>query len=184
MNQSPSVDPSHFLRSFLVVAFHYVVLYAGLLMGMLLIARLRFPKVFQLWALEEIDLDEFRDTWENNPAILFPDELCVWMLVLSIVLSAFIGLQVAFWAPFARAGHGIFLAIICICTYLQISITQPEIPKWMMVGMLILSPTMIVIASSYGDRWFGRSNTSAEADAVEDTSSDQEPGDDADELAH
>ena len=154
MNESQHVDPAHFLRSFFVIAGHYVILFFGLLMGILLITRIRFPSGFHLCTLPEADQDEFYEAWEKTPELLFPAEFCVWMVVLAVLLSIFIGLQVAFWAPFAKSGHGIFLAIICICTYLQISMTQPQIPKSMMVGMLLLSPLMIVVFSRLGERWF------------------------------
>lgn len=150
------VDPAHFLRSFLVVAFHYVALFFGLLMGMMLIAWLGFPEVFQLWALQGKELEDFQHAWDSKPELLFPTGLCIWMVVLSTVLSILIGATTAYWAPFSRGGHGIFLAIISICTYLQISMTQPQIPKWMMLAMLILSPTMIVLTSNFVDRWMAR----------------------------
>ena len=157
MNETPShVDPAHFLRSFLVVAFYYVMLFFGLLMGMMFIARLRFPDVFRLWTLSEEDRDEFRQAWESQPELLFPTELCVWLVVLAVILSSLIGFLVAWGAPFSKAGHGIFLAIISICTFLQISMTQPQIPKWMLMAMLVLSPSLIVIASNFGERWLSR----------------------------
>jgi hypothetical protein len=157
MNQPRSpVDPAHFLRSFLVIAFHYVMLFFGLLMGMMLIARVRFPDVFRLWTLREEDRDEFWQAWESQPELLFPTELCLWLILLAVLLSVMIGFLVARWAPFSGAGHGIFLAIISICTFLQISMTQPQIPKWMVMSMLILSPTMIVVTSQYTDRWLVR----------------------------
>lgn len=152
MSEIQPVDPAHFLRSFLVVAGFYVLLFLGLLIGMFLIARWGFPDVIQLWLLDEI---AFEQAWEQTPELFFPTGLCTWMIVLAAGLSIFIGMQVAFWAPFSKSGHGIFLAIICICTYLQISMTQPEIPKWMMMGMLVISPTMIVVASRLCEKWFG-----------------------------
>ncbi len=157
MRKSSYVDPAHFLRSFFVITFHYVILYLGMLMGMLLIARLRFPEIFELWTPgTEAEKDRFADTWENNPEVFFPVEMCLWLIGLAVILSLFIGFQVAFWAPFSKAGHGIFLAIICIVTWLQISITTYQIPKWLMMALLIVSPLCIVIASNLGDRWFSK----------------------------
>ncbi|MGI9516578.1 MAG: hypothetical protein ACR2NP_06025 [Pirellulaceae bacterium] len=155
MNESRYVDPAHFLRSFFVITFHYVMLYLGVLMGMLFIAWLRFPRVFELWTPKnEQEKDRFTEAWENSPELFFPLEMCLWLVALAVVLSLFIGLQVAFWAPFSKAGHGIFLAIVCIVTWLQISITNDQMPKWLMMALLILSPVCIVIASNVGDRWF------------------------------
>lgn len=109
MNETPShVDPAHFLRSFLVVAFYYVMLFFGLLMGMMLIARLRFPDVFRLWTLSEEDRDEFRQAWESQPELLFPTELCVWLVVLAVILSSLIGFLVAWGAPFPKRGMAYF----------------------------------------------------------------------------
>lgn len=34
--------------------------------------------------------------------------------------------------------------------------TQPQIPKWMLMAMLVLSPSLIVIASNFGERWLSR----------------------------
>lgn len=147
------VDPAHFLRSFIVVASLYVSLFFGLLSGMIFIAYLKFPDIFRLWSLKEEDRDEFWEAWESQPELLFPTELCLWLLLLAVGLSAAIGFLVAYLAPFSRLGHGIFLAVISICTYLQISMTQPQIPKWMMLAMLVLSPTVIVVVANYVDRW-------------------------------
>ena len=158
------VDPAHFLRSFLVIASSYVTLFFGLLTGMILIAYYRFPAIFRLWSLEEKDRDEFWEAWENQPELLFPNEMCFWLIGLSVVLSMLIGLMVAYCAPFSKLGHGIFLAVISICSFLQISMTQPQIPKWMMLAMLVLSPTTIVITANYVDKWFNRNVVADEPD--------------------
>ena len=156
MNETRHVDPADFLKSFFVVAFHYVILFFGILMGMMIIARLRFPEIFRLWTLEEDKRDEFHDAWENAPELLFPVEMCLWLILIATLMSLFIGLQVAFWAPFSKAGHGIFLAVVCVVTWLQISMTQDQIPKWMLMAMLLLSPASIVLASKIGEGWFTR----------------------------
>lgn len=154
--KSQYVDPAHFLRSFFVIAVHYVVLFSGLLLGWLFISMVRFPEVFRLLTLSEKDRDELTEVWEKTPEVLFPTELCLWLIGAGILLSLFIGLQTAFWAPFSKAGHGIFLAIVCLVSFLQISITQEGVPKWMMVALLFVCPACIVIASQMGERWFSK----------------------------
>jgi hypothetical protein len=158
MNQNSPVDPGYFLRSFLVVAGFYVALFVLLLLGMLLIARIGYPEVYRLWSLPADSRQPFFDAWERNPEILFPAGLCWSLLGLGIVISFLIGMQVAWWAPFSGAGHGVFLAIICIVTFLQISMTEQQVPKWLMVALLITSPTGIVFGSRWGEQLFGRSS--------------------------
>ncbi len=150
MNETRYVDPAHFLKSFFVVIFLYVFLFTTLLLSMWGISRIRFPRIFELWG----DQDEFAKVWENQPELLFPTELCLWLIAACALISIFVGLQVAFWAPFSKAGHGVFLSILSIVTFLQMAITEPKFPKWMMMAMLVSSAILIVVASRFGERWF------------------------------
>ena len=156
MNSSQHVDPAHFLKSFFVVALHYLILLFSAIMSIPLVAKLGYPDVFRLWSLPENQRHEFWDIWENSPETLFPFGLCVGILIAVTLFSLFIGLQVAFWAPFSKGGHGIFLAILMIVTYLQVSITTPQVPKALAMGLLVFSSGAVVLASQLGERWFSR----------------------------
>lgn len=154
MNQRTFVDPRYFLFSFIAVVVHYVMLFAGLLFGMILIARIAYPNVFELWNLPPDKRQPFHDAWANTPEILFPVGLCWGLIGLGFVVAIATGISTAWWAPFSKSGHGVFLAVICIVTFLQISITQPELPKWLMMGLLAACPAGIVIGSRFGENWF------------------------------
>lgn len=169
MNQPSRIDPGYFLRSFLVLIGHYVAIFFGLLLGMLLIARIGYPEIFELWNLPRDARQPFHDAWENNPEQLFPPGLC-WSLVgVGLLLGLLSGLSVAFWAPFAGSGHGIFLAIVCIVTFLQISMTQPQVPKGLMMGLLLVAPSGVVLGSRYGERWFARFRSEPEPESDSDS---------------
>jgi hypothetical protein len=163
MPRSP-VDPGVFLRSFLVVAGVYCALFFSLLMAMLGLARLAFPEVYRLWNLPPESREQFRDAWENRGEVFFPAGLCLGLIGAALVLSLVAGLLVARLAPFSRAGHGVFLAILCIVTWLQITLTQPQIPGWLGFGMLLVSPAAIVVAARWGERLWGVIDVSAEDD--------------------
>lgn len=152
MDQPSRIDPGYFLRSFLVLIVHYVVLFIALLLGMLLIAWIGYPDIYELWNLPRDARQPFHDVWENNPQQLFPAGMC-WSLVgAGLLLGLLTGLSVAFWAPFSGAGHGVFLAIVCIVTFLQVSITQSQVPKALMMGLLVAAPCGIVLGSRWGER--------------------------------
>ncbi len=156
MDQPSQIDPGYFLRSFFVQIIHYVMVFLGLLLAMLLIARIGYPEIFELWNLPRESRQPFHDAWENNPEQLFPPGMCWSLTGAGLILGFLAGLSVAFWAPFSGAGHGIFLAIICIVTFLQISLTQQQIPRGLMMGLLIVTPTGIVAGSRRGERIFQR----------------------------
>ena len=156
MEQPSRIDPGYFLRSFIVLITHYVLIFLGLLLGMLLIAWLAYPDIYDLWNLPREDRQPFYDVWENDPGQLFPIGMCWSLAGLGLLLGLVAGLSVSFWSPFSRAGHGIFLAIVCIVTFLQISMTQPELPKGLMMALLVLAPSGIVLGSRWGERWFVR----------------------------
>ncbi len=161
---SPFVDPAHFLRSFFVIAVHYVVLFSGLLMSWLFIAMLRFPEVYQLLTPgNENDRDKLQDVLDATPELLFPSELCLWLIGAGVLLSLFVGIQTAFWAPFSKAGHGIFLAMLSLVSFLQLSITQEAMPKWCTVALMLACPACIVVASQLGDRWFSKPASGSES---------------------
>ncbi len=150
--QGSPVDPGIFLRSFLAVAGNYVALFFGLLMAMLLIAWAGFPEIYRLWTIPPAEQRQFLDVWENNPEFLFPPGMCWGLIGAAVLLSFAAGVLVAWLAPFSRAGHGVFLAVICIVTFLQIAITQPALPKWLATGLMIVSPIGIVLGSRWGER--------------------------------
>ncbi len=154
MNNRTFIDPRYFLFSFIAVVVHYVLLFLGLLFVMILIARVAYPGVFELWNLPPDERQPFHDAWANTPEILFPAGLCWGLIGLGFLLAIVLGISTAWWAPFSKSGHGVFLAVICIVSFLQVSITQPELPKWLMMGLLVACPTGIVIGSRYGENWF------------------------------
>ena len=156
MEQPSRIDPGFFLRSFLVLIIHYVLIFLGLLLGMLMIAWLAWPDIYDLWNLPREDRQPFHDIWENDPGQLFPIGMCWALAGLGLLLGLLSGLSVSFWSPFAGAGHGVFLAIVCIVTFLQISMTQPELPKGLMMALLLLCPSGIVLGSRLGERWMFR----------------------------
>ncbi len=159
MNETP-VNPNFFIRSFFVVAFHYVLLFLLLLLGMLGIAWLGFPDIFAVWTDKQL----FQDTWDRDPMSLWPASFC-WSLVgFNVVLSFLVGVQVAWWAPVPKAAHGIFLAIICIVSYLQIALTQENVPKALIMALLITTPVFVVYGSRVGERLMIGSLTNANED--------------------
>lgn len=154
MNDRTMIDPRYFLFSFIAVVVHYVLLFVGLLLALYLISRVAYPSVFELWNLPPKERQPFHDAWANTPEILFPVGLCWGLIVSGILISVALGISTAWWAPFSKSGHGVFLAVICIVSFLQISITQPQIPKWLMMGLLAGCSAGIVIGSRYGENWF------------------------------
>lgn len=155
MEPTERIDPGFFLRSFLVLAAHYVALFFGLLMAMALIAWLAFPQVHQLWNLPRESRQPFYDAWEANPQILFPGGLVGGLVLSGCLLGLLAGFSTAWWAPFARSGHGVFLAVVCIVTLLQIALTQPQLPRGMMVGLLIGVPCFLVAGARLAERLAG-----------------------------
>lgn len=156
MDQSPRIEPGFFIRSFMIVAGLYVFLFVMLLLAMLGIARLGYPEIFELWTTDQANRAKFEQAWEQTPEVFWPTGLCFWLIAAGASLGLFVGLQAAYWAPIAKAGHGVFLAIICIVSFLQISITQESIPKWFSVALLIVVPTCIVLSAKVGDGWFSQ----------------------------
>jgi hypothetical protein len=156
MNQTSPVQPGLLVRSFLVVALHWMAIIFGLLMSMLLIAWLAFPEIYRLWTLSEDQSQPFYNTWENNPELLFPAGMCWGLIGANAFLSFVAGLSTGWFAPFAPARHGVFMAILLIVTFLQMALSQPELPKWMMAGFLLVSPTSVVAGSRIASRWRDR----------------------------
>jgi hypothetical protein len=154
MNQRAMVDPRFFLFSFIAIVVHYAALFAGLLFAMILIARVAYPRVFELWNLPREQRQPFYDAWQNSPQILFPPGLCWGLIGAGFLMALMLGISTAWWAPFSKAGHGLFLAMVCIVSFLQIAMTEPQIPKWLMMGLLVFCSLGIVVGSRYGERWF------------------------------
>ncbi len=57
-----------------------------------------------------------------------------------------------------------FLAIICIVSYLQIALTQENVPKALIMALLITTPVFVVYGSRVGERLMIGSVTNANED--------------------
>lgn len=146
------VDSRHFLFSFLDIAAHYVAFFLGLLLVLYLSLNAGWPEQLQLWTLPEDRRDEFMDAWKNEPERLFPAALNATVVAGGLVLAGCLGFSVARFAPFSPAGHGTFLAVLCVLTFLQIAFSQPQLPKLLVIPLTIASAAGIVSGSRLADR--------------------------------
>ena len=144
MNQS-----QFFLSSFLVIAFHYVLLFVSLVTGIGVISYLGFPEIYQLYAG---DAAEFKQVWEKTPEKLWPAGFCIGIGIWGAVSSWLVGFQVGWFAPAAKLGHGVFLGLLCLISFLQLAITQRGIPVGLLLTMLIVYPLLIYAGASVSAR--------------------------------
>ena len=142
-------DPAFFIRSFVVVALHYVLIFVVLLFSLLAIVWLGFPDAHKLWTSQP---ETFRKVWEQTPHLLWPAGMCIALICVNLATSFLIGFQLAWIAPYPKSAHGVFLAVVCVISFLQIGFTQSSVPKWLLPALLLTTPIFIVIGSRMGER--------------------------------
>ncbi len=152
------VDSRHFLFSFLDIAAHYIAYFLGLLLVLLLAMKVGWPEQLELWTLPEDRRDDFMDIWKNEPERLFPAALNATLVAGGLVLAGCLGFTVATFAPFSPAGHGTFLAVLCVLTLLQIAFSQPQLPRLLVVPLIVACGIGIVCGSRLADRRMARNS--------------------------
>ena len=153
MEDQPAIS-RFFFRSFITIAGNYVLLLTLLFFAFVGVTWLFFDDVFQKWTLA--DPDAFMDIWNNRPHELWPPALCWAIIGVNILLCIWIGFQTAWMIPFGRIAHGLFLSILCFASFLQISLTQPTIPKWFSVMLLLTTPSAIVGGAKLFTIWHSK----------------------------
>ena len=130
--------------SFLFVSAFYLLLF--LLLGGLYYALIAFiaPDVMDIWAQEQ---NEFKKTVEKDPNLIWPSKVAFLFLAGAMIISAGIGFLISHVAQFGKLGHGGVLGLVCFVTILQMGLSNPATPQWIMLACLFLIPFSIILGS-------------------------------------
>jgi len=131
-------------KSFLVLVFGFILTFvlAAVLIG--LIGLVMFPETINL--IGE-DPEVFDAAVRANPGGVMPPAFCWTSLAVFAVVGFGSGYVVAWLAPFARFGHGVFLAVMLFVTFLQVLVSGGEFsPMWLKIALNGFTP----IAALFG----------------------------------
>ncbi|HMO12897.1 MAG TPA: hypothetical protein PKD64_03720 [Pirellulaceae bacterium] len=128
------------LVSFILVAGVYVGLMVGLTMAYVGLLAWLSPAGFELLGEEPA---RFEQALKQNPLLIFPTRVTVSFCGCGILLSVLAGWFVAGRATFSPLSHVGFLGFVVFVTILQLALTKPAAPAWLLMTCLFLFPTAI-----------------------------------------
>jgi len=130
--------------SFLLVAFAFIllfVLFGGSYFGL---ASLLAPEAIEVFGLEP---DEFSKAIADDPNVIWPANLTYLFLGAGALISVVVGFAVSHLARFSRFSHGAILALVTFVTLLQMSLSKPASPQWIINACMLLFPVAIIVGS-------------------------------------
>ncbi len=135
--------------SFLLMAGAFITLFVGLVASYVALLAYFSPVAFGLITGEPEQLNK---ALAENPLVIFPSNVTLLFCVMGTLLAAFVGYCVASLARFGQMSHAIFLALVTFITVLQLAISKPAAPSWLLMSCMILFPLGIVLGGKIRTR--------------------------------
>ena len=119
--------------------------------GLWVVSYLGFPEIHELYTAK--DPAKLLEVLENSPEKLWPIGFCVALGAWGAVSSLLVGFQIAWFAPAAKMGHGIFLSLLCLISFLQVALKPAGVPVAFLLCLMVCYPLLIYAGANVGTRW-------------------------------
>ena len=130
--------------SFLLVATAFVFFFLTLFGVYVGLAAAVAPDVLEKLGSKP---DQFNNMIENDPMLIWPGFLPQMFLVAGAVIAIGFGFLVTHWARFSHFAHGGILGLVTFVTLLQMSLSRPASPQWIVNACMLLFPAAIILGS-------------------------------------
>ncbi len=178
-SETARLPAGFFVHSFAIIICGYMGFYVCLIlvaMGTgLLIEGDSFREKFEAAYIEEHGEPEFADLYSTVSA---------WTILgMSTLCACLVGFLIGLWAPFAKFGHGLFLAAGFFITFLQLLFAdEPFAPPWLTIAMLGFVPCATLFGAKNAELRYLRSTYADSADDADEGEVGQDHSDESNSV--